>query len=71
MCEKDTHLVKSPLTALAMQQTCWIIDRTVSRLISDPELLLSGRNPDSYSSEPGFESPSATVSKIGHFRSLH
>ena len=27
--------------------------------------------PDSQSSEPGFESPFATVSKIGHFRSLH
>ena len=30
-----------------------------------------GRMPDSQSSEPGFESPFATVSKIGHFRSLH
>ena len=27
--------------------------------------------PDSQSSEPGFESLFATVSKIGHFRSLH
>ena len=27
--------------------------------------------PDSQSSEPRFESPIATVSKIGHFRSLH
>ena len=27
--------------------------------------------PDSQSSEPGFESPFATVSNIGHFRSLH
>ena len=27
--------------------------------------------PDSKSSEPGFESPFATISKIGHFRSLH
>ena len=27
--------------------------------------------PDSQSREPGFESPFATVSKIGHFRSLH
>ena len=27
--------------------------------------------PDSQSSEPGFESPFATVSKIGHFHSLH
>ena len=27
--------------------------------------------PDSQSSEPGFESPFATISKIGHFRSLH
>ena len=27
--------------------------------------------PDSQSSEPGFESCFATVSKIGHFRSLH
>ncbi len=27
--------------------------------------------PDSQSSEPGFESPFATVSKIGHVRSLH
>ena len=27
--------------------------------------------PDSQSSEPGFESPFATFSKIGHFRSLH
>ena len=33
--------------------------------------LLSGRTPDSQSNEPGFESPFATVSKIGHFRSLH
>ena len=33
--------------------------------------MLSGRMPDSQSSEPGFESPFATVSKIGHFRSLH
>ena len=32
---------------------------------------LSGRMPDSQSNEPGFESPFATVSKIGHFRSLH
>ena len=32
---------------------------------------LSGRMPDSQSSEPGFESSFATVSKIGHFRSLH
>ena len=32
---------------------------------------LSGRMPDSQSSEPEFESPFATVSKIGHFRSLH
>ena len=32
---------------------------------------LSGRMPDSQSSEPGFESTFATVSKIGHFRSLH
>ena len=32
---------------------------------------LSSRMPDSQSSEPGFESPFATVSKIGHFRSLH
>ena len=32
---------------------------------------LSGRMPDSQSSEPGFESPFATVSKIGHFRSFH
>ena len=31
----------------------------------------SGRMPDSQSSEPGFEPPFATVSKIGHFRSLH
>ena len=31
----------------------------------------SGRIPDSQSSEPGFELPFATVSKIGHFRSLH
>ena len=28
---------------------------------------LSGRMPDSQSREPGFESPFATVSKIGHF----
>ena len=27
--------------------------------------------PHSQSSEPGFESPFATVSKVGHFRSLH
>ena len=27
--------------------------------------------PDSQSSEPGFESPFATVSKFGHFRFLH
>ena len=27
--------------------------------------------PDSQSSEPGFESPFATVSKIGHFCSIH
>ena len=27
--------------------------------------------PDSQSSEPGFEPPFATISKIGHFRSLH
>ena len=27
--------------------------------------------PNSQSSEPGFESPFATVSKIGHFRSLN
>ena len=27
--------------------------------------------PDSQSREPGFESLFATVSKIGHFRSLH
>ena len=27
--------------------------------------------PDSQSSEPGFESPFATVSKNGHFRSRH
>ena len=27
--------------------------------------------PGSQSSEPGFESPFATISKIGHFRSLH
>ena len=27
--------------------------------------------PDSQSSEPGFESLFSTVSKIGHFRSLH
>ena len=33
--------------------------------------LLSGRTPDSQSSEPVFESPFATVSKIGHYRSLH
>ena len=32
---------------------------------------LSGRIPGSQSSEPGFESCFATVSKIGHFRSLH
>ena len=32
---------------------------------------LSGRMPDSRSSEPGFESPFANVSKIGHFRSLN
>ena len=33
--------------------------------------LLSDRMPDSQSSEPGLEYPFATVSKIGHFRSLH
>ena len=27
--------------------------------------------PDSQSNEPGFESPFATVLKIGHFRSFH
>ena len=27
--------------------------------------------PDSQSNEPGFESPFATVSRFGHFRSLH
>ena len=27
--------------------------------------------PDSQSREPGFESPFATGSKFGHFRSLH
>ena len=32
---------------------------------------LSGRMPDSQSREPGFESHFATVSKFGHFRSLH
>ncbi len=32
---------------------------------------LCGRMPDSQSSEPGFESLFVTVSKIGHFRSLH
>ena len=32
---------------------------------------LGGRTPASQSSEPGVESPFATVSKIGHFRSLH
>ena len=32
---------------------------------------LSGRMPDSQSSEPGFESLFVTVSEIGHFRSLH
>ena len=32
---------------------------------------MGGRKPDSQSCEPGFESPFATVSKIGHFRSLH
>ena len=32
---------------------------------------LSGRMPDSQSSEPGFEPRFATISKIGHFRSLH
>ena len=32
---------------------------------------LSCRKPDSQSSEPGFESPFATVSKIGHFHSLN
>ena len=32
---------------------------------------LSGRKPDTQSYEPGFESPFGTVSKIGHFRSLH
>ena len=32
---------------------------------------LSGRMPDSQSSEPGFESLFVTVSKIGHVRSLH
>ena len=31
---------------------------------------LSGRMPDSQSSEPGFESLFATISKIGHFHSL-
>ena len=30
-----------------------------------------GRMPDSQSSEPGFESPFATISKIGHFFYLH
>ena len=30
-----------------------------------------GSSADSQSSEPGFESPFATVSNIGHFRSLH
>ena len=30
-----------------------------------------GRMPDSQSREPGFESPFATGSKLGHFRSLH
>ena len=34
-------------------------------------LQLSGRMPNSQSSEPGFESLFATVSKSGHFRSLH
>ena len=32
---------------------------------------LSGRTPDSQLREPGFESPFATVSKFGHFHSLH
>ena len=32
---------------------------------------LSGRTPDSQTCEPGFESPFATVWKIGHLRSLH
>ena len=27
--------------------------------------------PDSQSRDPGFESPFTTVSKLGHFRSLH
>ena len=32
---------------------------------------LSGRMSDSQSSEPGFESPVGTISKIGHVRYLH
>ena len=40
-------------------------------LISGRARLLSGRMPDSQSSEPGFESLFATVSEIGHFRSLN
>ena len=32
---------------------------------------LSGRMLDSQPIEPGFESRFATVSKVGHFRSLH
>ena len=37
----------------------------------DHALVECGRMSDSQSSEPGFESPFATVSKFGHVRSLH
>ena len=47
-------------------------DQTDCYIASNCNIMVaSGRTPDSQSSELGFESPFATVTKIGHFRSLH
>ena len=49
----------------AVADTTWMITCILWSAVT-----LSGRTPDSQSSEPGFEPPFGTVSKFGHFRSL-
>ena len=71
----DFHLeVRYGWPRLAKIENSKRVDLCVSQNLTSlfcGAILLSGRTPDSQSSEPRFEFPFATISKISHFRSLH
>ena len=60
-----------PAFKYALRVCSYIITQYLHDVQERGSCQLIGRMPDSQLNEPGFESPFATVSKIGHFRSLH